>query len=173
MYQIKTVGSTYMAAAGLNPEQHESGDADGEYPRPPHEALCALVDFAGAMQQRLDDLNTHSFNNFRLRVGIACGPVVGGVIGARKPVFDVWGNTVNEASRMDSTGVEGKIQVPRDTAAVSLYFKIATINIHNFTILLKKIALSCVKLLNQIHSIPNAIYGVNFKHFSYKANNIK
>jgi adenylate cyclase 8 len=117
--QIKTVGSTYMAAAGLNPEQHESGDADGEYPRPPHEALCALVDFAGAMQQRLDDLNTHSFNNFRLRVGIACGPVVGGVIGARKPVFDVWGNTVNEASRMDSTGIEGKIQVPRDTAAVS------------------------------------------------------
>jgi adenylate cyclase 8 len=107
-----------MAAAGLNPEQYDGAEADADYPRPPHEALCALVDFAVAMQQRLDDLNTHSFNNFRLRVGIACGPVVGGVIGARKPVFDVWGNTVNEASRMDSTGVEGKIQVPRDTAAV-------------------------------------------------------
>ncbi|XP_059488196.1 adenylyl cyclase 78C isoform X4 [Neocloeon triangulifer] len=117
--KIKTVGSTYMAAAGLNPEEKDNVESpvDPEYPRPPHEALCALVDFAVAMQQRLDDLNMHSFNNFKLRVGIACGPCVGGVIGARKPVFDVWGNTVNEASRMDSTGVEGKVQVPRDTAA--------------------------------------------------------
>lgn len=41
-----------------------------------------------------------------------------GVIGARKPVFDVWGNTVNEASRMDSTGVIGQIQVPKHTAQV-------------------------------------------------------
>ncbi|XP_065334949.1 adenylyl cyclase 78C isoform X2 [Cloeon dipterum] len=116
--KIKTVGSTYMAAAGLNPEEKEGPESpvDVEYPRP-HEALCSLVEFAVAMQQRLDELNMHSFNNFKLRVGIACGPVVGGVIGARKPVFDVWGNTVNEASRMDSTGLEGKIQVPRDTAA--------------------------------------------------------
>ncbi|KAF4521470.1 hypothetical protein B566_EDAN001767 [Ephemera danica] len=110
--KIKTVGATYMAAAGLNP----GSEADEESCESSHEALCALVDFAIAMQRRLDDLNTHSFNNFRLRVGIACGPVVGGVIGARKPVFDVWGNTVNEASRMDSTGVENKIQVPKDTA---------------------------------------------------------
>lgn len=50
--------------------------------------------------------------------GISCGPLVGGVIGARKPVFDVWGNTVNEASRMDSTGTMGMIQVPRETAQV-------------------------------------------------------
>ena len=45
--------------------------------------------------------------------GISFGPLVGGVIGARKPVFDVWGNTVNEASRMDSTGQMGRIQVTR------------------------------------------------------------
>jgi adenylate cyclase 8 len=104
-----------MAAAGLNPSScPETNDDESEA----YEALCSLVDFAIAMQRRLDDLNTHSFNNFRLRIGIACGPLVGGVIGARKPVFDVWGNTVNEASRMDSTGVENKIQVPRDTALV-------------------------------------------------------
>lgn len=84
------------------------------------EHLCRLVDYAVAMRHRLEDVNVHSFNNFDLRVGISCGPLVGGVIGARKPVFDIWGNTVNEASRMDSTGVMGKIQVPHDIARVTI-----------------------------------------------------
>lgn len=51
--------------------------------------------------------------------GISCGALVGGVIGARKPVYDIWGNTVNEASRMDSTGTMNRIQVPESTAKVS------------------------------------------------------
>lgn len=68
------------------------------------------------MRNRLEDVNKHSFNSFGLRVGIACGPLIGGVIGARKPVFDVWGNTVNIASRMDSTGIMGHVQVPKFTA---------------------------------------------------------
>lgn len=51
-------------------------------------------------------------------VGISSGPLVGGVIGAKKPVYDIWGNTVNEASRMDSTGVVDRIQVPKATAHV-------------------------------------------------------
>lgn len=72
------------------------------------------------MRQRLEDVNKHSFNNFGLRIGVSCGPLVCGVIGARKPVFDIWGNTVNEASRMDSTGEIGKIQVPKYTAQVSV-----------------------------------------------------
>ncbi|EFX60032.1 hypothetical protein DAPPUDRAFT_9953, partial [Daphnia pulex] len=77
--------------------------------------LTALTDFALAMKDRLDEVNRHSFNNFQLRVGIGVGQVVGGVIGARKPVFDVWGNTVNEAaSRMDLTGQMVRIQVTRD-----------------------------------------------------------
>lgn len=85
------------------------------------EHLCRLVYYAVAMRLRLEDVNIHSFNNFDLRVGISCGPLVGGVIGARKPVFDIWGNTVNLASRMDSTGVMGKIQVPQDIARVILH----------------------------------------------------
>ncbi|XP_011634249.1 adenylate cyclase type 8 isoform X1 [Pogonomyrmex barbatus] len=107
--KIKTVGATYMAASGLNPSQTQNTGDDMEH-------LCRLVDYAVAMRHRLEDVNVHSFNNFDLRVGISCGPLVGGVIGARKPVFDIWGNTVNEASRMDSTGVMGKIQVPHDIA---------------------------------------------------------
>lgn len=47
------------------------------------EHLCRLVDYAVAMRLRLEDVNIHSFNNFDLRVGISCGPLVGGVIGAR------------------------------------------------------------------------------------------
>ncbi|XP_026298874.1 adenylate cyclase type 8-like isoform X2 [Apis mellifera] len=107
--KIKTVGATYMAASGLNPCQNDKNKDDMEH-------LCRLVDYAVAMRLRLEDVNIHSFNNFDLRVGISCGPLVGGVIGARKPVFDIWGNTVNLASRMDSTGVMGKIQVPQDIA---------------------------------------------------------
>ncbi|KAF5271309.1 hypothetical protein FQA39_LY08107 [Lamprigera yunnana] len=110
--KIKTVcaTATYMAASGLNPKHKDCINTEG----PEH--LCALIDFAIMMRQRLDDVNTHSFNNFGLRVGISCGPLVCGVIGARKPVFDIWGNTVNEASRMDSTGIVGTIQVPKYTA---------------------------------------------------------
>lgn len=80
--------------------------------------LAALVDFALEMKSRLQELNKHSFNSFTLQVGISHGPLVGGVIGARKPVFDVWGNTVNEASRMDTTGASDTIQIPRHTAQV-------------------------------------------------------
>ncbi|PSN48684.1 hypothetical protein C0J52_04783, partial [Blattella germanica] len=108
--KVKTVGATYMAASGLNPSQKP---ADDEY-----EHLCALVDFAIAMRGRLEEVNKHSFNNFYLRVGISHGPLVGGVIGARKPVYDIWGNTVNEASRMDSTGAMGKVQVPKETSVI-------------------------------------------------------
>lgn len=49
-------------------------------------------------------------------LGICSGPAVSGVIGARKPVYDIWGNTVNVASRMDSTGENWRIQVPSKTA---------------------------------------------------------
>uniref|UniRef100_A0A1B6FSG2 adenylate cyclase n=1 Tax=Cuerna arida TaxID=1464854 RepID=A0A1B6FSG2_9HEMI len=106
--KIKTVGASYMAASGLNPT-HRGREGENDH-------ICALVDFAIAMKQCLEELNKHSFNNFQLRVGISTGALVGGVIGARKPVYDIWGNTVNEASRMDSTGTMGRIQIPKETA---------------------------------------------------------
>uniref|UniRef100_A0A8C3G4L5 Adenylate cyclase type 8 n=1 Tax=Cyclopterus lumpus TaxID=8103 RepID=A0A8C3G4L5_CYCLU len=105
--KIKTIGSTYMAVSGLSPEKQQCEDKWGH--------LCALADFAIALNESIQEINKHSFNNFELRIGMAHGSVVAGVIGAKKPQYDIWGKTVNLASRMDSTGVSGKIQVPEDT----------------------------------------------------------
>uniref|UniRef100_A0AAR2JDF2 adenylate cyclase n=1 Tax=Pygocentrus nattereri TaxID=42514 RepID=A0AAR2JDF2_PYGNA len=114
--KIKTIGTTYMAAAGLtNPntgEERKDSDACKSHVR-------SMVDFAIALMGRLDNINRHSFNNFKLRIGINHGPVIAGVIGAHKPQYDIWGNAVNVASRMDSTGVLDKIQVTEETAQVA------------------------------------------------------
>ncbi|KAI4895461.1 hypothetical protein NFI96_005477 [Prochilodus magdalenae] len=108
--KIKTVGSCYMAASGLSPDKQESEDEWAH--------LCELVLFALAMQETLKAINKRTYADFRLRVGIAHGPVVAGVIGATKPQYDIWGMTVNLASRMDSTGVSGRIQVPQSTSHI-------------------------------------------------------
>ncbi|KAM4744530.1 adenylate cyclase type 7 isoform 2-T3 [Anableps anableps] len=113
--KIKTIGSTYMAAAGLSgtPVQENHQDTERQQAQ-----IGIMVEFAIAMMGKLDGINRHSFNSFRLRVGINHGPVIAGVIGARKPQYDIWGNTVNVASRMESTGEMGKIQVTEETSEV-------------------------------------------------------
>ncbi|XP_048479262.1 Ca(2+)/calmodulin-responsive adenylate cyclase isoform X4 [Plutella xylostella] len=103
--KIKTVGSTYMAAVGLIPDKKMSDDASTK------KYMATLVEFVFAMRDKLKDINDNSYNNFMLRVGINLGPVVAGVIGARKPQYDIWGNTVNVASRMDSTGLPNHTQL--------------------------------------------------------------
>ncbi|KAM7406444.1 hypothetical protein PAMP_000819 [Pampus punctatissimus] len=110
--KIKTIGSTYMAAAGLSgtPVQENSQDRERQQAQ-----IGIMVEFAIALIGKLDGINRHSFNSFRLRVGINHGPVIAGVIGARKPQYDIWGNTVNVASRMETTGELGKIQVTEET----------------------------------------------------------
>uniref|UniRef100_A0A672ZQK7 Adenylate cyclase type 7 n=1 Tax=Sphaeramia orbicularis TaxID=375764 RepID=A0A672ZQK7_9TELE len=113
--KIKTIGSTYMAAAGLSgtPGQENNQDKERQQAQ-----IGIMVEFAIALIGKLDGINRHSFNSFRLRVGINHGPVIAGVIGARKPQYDIWGNTVNVASRMESTGELGKIQVTQETSGV-------------------------------------------------------
>ncbi|XP_041635932.1 adenylate cyclase type 2-like [Cheilinus undulatus] len=111
--KIKTIGSTYMAAAGLtqSPQGDETKKVEMSYSH-----VRSMVEFAIALMNKLELINTHSFNSFKLRIGINHGPVIAGVIGAHKPQYDIWGNTVNVASRMDSTGVLDKIQVTEETA---------------------------------------------------------
>eukprot|EP00064_Thunnus_orientalis_P013019 superscaffoldBa00002065_g13056 len=114
--KIKTIGSTYMAATGLNASpgpEYTSQEHDRQYMH-----IGTMVEFAFALVGKLDVINKHSFNDFKLRVGINHGPVIAGVIGAQKPQYDIWGNTVNVASRMDSTGVLGKIQVTEETSRI-------------------------------------------------------
>ncbi|KAM9302041.1 adenylate cyclase type 7 [Gastrophryne carolinensis] len=113
--KIKTIGSTYMAATGLTVTPGQESNQDQEKQKA---HIGITVEFAMALMQKLDGINRHSFNNFRLRVGINHGPVIAGVIGARKPQYDIWGNTVNVASRMESTGELGKIQVTEETCHI-------------------------------------------------------
>merc|ERR550532_5494 len=108
--KIKTVGSTYMAAIGLIPELRILDEVD-DGGSSAITAIIELTEYIFAMREKLACLNEHSYNNFMLRVGMNIGPVVAGVIGARKPQYDIWGNTVNVASRMDSTGLPNHTQV--------------------------------------------------------------
>jgi len=73
--------------------------------------VVILVEFGIALMAILEQINRESFQRFKLRIGLNHGPVIAGVVGAQKPQYDIWGNTVNVASRMDSCGMMGKIQV--------------------------------------------------------------
>ena len=105
--KIKTVnGSTFMAGSGLYPEGVAKKDAH------PYDHLKQLVEFALGMMKVVDRFNEHMLGfKFVLRVGFNAGPLTAGVIGSTKLLYDIWGDTVNIASRMDSTGVKGRIQV--------------------------------------------------------------
>ncbi|KAB7494457.1 Adenylate cyclase type 6 [Armadillidium nasatum] len=103
--KIKSTGATYMAASGLTKAACDMKN---------YKHVTAMADFALRLREQLEYVNEHSFNNFKIRIGINIGPVVAGVIGARKPQYDIWGNAVNVASRMDSTGELDKIQVTHE-----------------------------------------------------------
>jgi len=95
--KIKTIGDAYMAVAGL------------PIPRPDHAELCA--DLALGMFEDLQAFNKDNGKELNMRIGINSGPVVAGVIGFTKFSYDLWGNTVNTASRMESTSRPGRVQV--------------------------------------------------------------
>jgi class 3 adenylate cyclase len=98
--KIKTIGDAYMAAGGL--------------PEPLDDHAARVVDLGLAM---LDVAAQESDGpaELRLRVGVHSGPVIGGVIGHRKFAFDIWGETVNIASRLESQGIPGRVQVSAAT----------------------------------------------------------
>lgn len=94
--KIKTIGDAYMVVGGL--------------PTPRSDSARAIALMALAMQTALDRVNTPT-QQFQLRIGIHIGTVVAGIIGMSKFSYDLWGDTVNLASRMESSGIPGKIQV--------------------------------------------------------------
>lgn len=103
--KIKTIGSTFMAASGLNPDLRHAS-------REPHDHLYQLIDFALEMQKVVENFNQDLLEfDFILRIGFNFGDVTAGVIGTTKLYYDIWGDAVNIASRMDSTGVAKRIQV--------------------------------------------------------------
>lgn len=101
MEKIKTIGDAYMAVAGV-PDPH------------PDHARRA-VDLARAMLAELRDYTAPDGTRIKARIGICSAPVVAGVIGRRKFIYDLWGDTVNTASRMESHGVCNQIQVTEST----------------------------------------------------------
>lgn len=103
--KIKTIGSTFMAASGLNSKMRLQQNDE-------HDHLFALMDFAIAMQKVVDNFNRNLLEfNLILRIGYNFGDVTAAVIGKTKLYYDIWGDAVNVASRMDSTGVNDRIQV--------------------------------------------------------------
>jgi adenylate cyclase len=99
--KIKTIGDAYMVAGGL--------------PSPMVDHAVAVAELALQMLEVTDAFRLPDGASVRLRVGVDSGPVAAGVIGRRKFSYDLWGDTVNTASRMESTGVPGRIQVTERT----------------------------------------------------------
>ena len=98
--KIKTIGDAYMAACGV-PEANKK-----------HASI--MINFAKGMLEDLEEYNKTADIQFQIRIGLNCGPVTAGVIGTTKFIYDVWGNTVNVASRMETAAKPGTIRITED-----------------------------------------------------------
>jgi class 3 adenylate cyclase len=102
--KIKTIGDAYMVAAGM--------------PLPRDDHATAVAEMALGMIEATERISRETGEHVSVRVGLHTGPAVAGVIGTRKFFYDVWGDTVNTAARMESHGMPGKIQVTEAARAM-------------------------------------------------------
>ena len=101
--KIKTIGDAYMCAGGLNNTSTDHA----------HKMVLAAIDIAAFVKESKQNVNINTA--FEIRIGISTGPVVAGIVGTKKFAYDIWGDTVNIASRMESNSEPGKINVSEQT----------------------------------------------------------
>ena len=110
--KIKTINSCFMACSGLDEDKRAQN-------KDKYSHLYALMEFSQELQNVIEQFNSSIFNfDFILNIGYNYGPVTAGVIGTTKLLYDIWGDTVNIASRMYSTGPDNRIQVPEAAAVL-------------------------------------------------------
>ncbi|NEO83629.1 MAG: CHASE2 domain-containing protein [Spirulina sp. SIO3F2] len=95
--KIRTIGDNYMVAAGV--------------PEPREDHAEAIANMALGIPEAIQKFNLRNGTQINMRIGINTGPLIGGVVGSKKMLYDIWGDSVNTASRMESHGVPGQIQV--------------------------------------------------------------
>ena len=110
--KIKTIGDSYMAAGGI-PEANHTHLLD---------CILAALEIRTFMEQLKDSRETGGGEYWQLRIGINTGPLVAGIVGSSKFIYDCWGDSVNTASRMESSGAAGRINLSAGSHAEAKYF---------------------------------------------------
>lgn len=103
--KIKTIGDSYMAAAGI-PANNTASVSDTVY---------AAIEMQNFILNRIEERNKLDLPSFQMRIGIHTGSVIAGIVGVKKFQYDIWGDTVNIASRMESSGMVGKVNLSEAT----------------------------------------------------------
>jgi class 3 adenylate cyclase len=103
--KIKTIGDSYLCAGGL-PVQNKTHAVD---------TVNAALEIQAFMMEHAEQMKKSGKDVFEIRIGIHTGPLVAGIVGIRKFVYDIWGDTVNTASRIESSGEAGRINISEAT----------------------------------------------------------